>query len=199
MVQGRGCFTWVCLISGSHANSFSSSTSVTVLAFDVLDSVDLPLTTSSNLPFFGALDYAEITTRDYLSEEEEEKASKSYTHLIEPVINGISTLGYIVAGIVVLLMGILVASRIAKQRKLQRSKKVLEIHSNEHTAHAPLSASVMVDDTESPNKKDDWTESQVSNQGKGTIRIVKKSSKVIERGSVEISEKVYEKLRGFLD
>jgi hypothetical protein len=163
----------------------------------VLDSVDLPLTTSSNLPFFGALDYAEITTRDYLSEEEEEKASKSYTHLIEPVINGISTLGYIVAGIVVLLMGILVASRIAKQRKLQRSKKVLEIHSNEHTAHAPLSASVMVDDTESPNKKDDWTESQVSDQGKGTIRTVKKSSKVPSLLSLSLSSLIENIIKGY--
>jgi hypothetical protein len=174
-LQGDGAgMLRIALLSGSHANSFSSSTSVTVLAFDVMDSVDIPLT--SELPAFGALDYVETPTRDYLDEE----TASPYSDLIMPVINGIAEMGYLITGIVVFLMGILVASRIAKQQKLKKTKKVLEIHSNE-SSHSSTMEVAMVYDNESPKiPQDDDAASDVSdqegNQG-STLKIVKKKSK----------------------
>lgn len=151
-------------ISGSHANSFHSATSVHVILFDVIDSADIPMSTEK--PFFGAIDYADTPTKDYV---ELSSNDNNYSDLIEPVINGISLLGYVIAGTVTLFMAIIISSRIAKMRKAKRAmKNNLQFHSD-----VACEMESRIEDSDVDASSDD--EVRVVNNS--PLRVAKKNSK----------------------
>jgi hypothetical protein len=161
--------------SGSHANSFQKVTRVNVLSFDLIDSIDIPTTT--DVPFFGALDYADTPTQDYIESE-----SVQYSDYIEPVINGIALLGYVIAGTVTLFMSIIVSSRIAKMRKAKRAAAMngksysdLEIAVSEIEAEIRQESASDVDDDASSVASSDDENVKVANASanKSTLRVTK--------------------------
>jgi hypothetical protein len=172
-------------LSGSHANSFHSASQVHVIIFDIIESTDILM--SPEEPFFGAIDYADTPTKDYY---ESSSSSNKYSDYIEPVINGISLLGYLIAGTVTMFMAIIISSRIAKMRKIKRAmKNNLEIHSDISTT-TTTSRLATADDMEEGSASDvdaASSDDEVKIINNSTLRITKKKSKTKSSTSKKVS------------
>lgn len=98
------------LISGSHANSFTTASSVHLLSFEIVSSLDIPLT--KELPNREVVSFADLAAQDLVEGPPNQLPAQA-----EFIINGLALIGYFVAGTVILFMGIIIASKIAKMRK----------------------------------------------------------------------------------